>query len=136
MFYRIEYNELTNVVTATWYGTATQQDLKNAVVAGLGLHESTHCAYRLNDNTDFSSPWADSVAWITKEWLPRAYAAGIRYLAHVARPGSFGELAGETILQGKIGSQIEVALFTDKAKALGWLLDKQQEQKSILKVRS
>ncbi|GAA4383755.1 hypothetical protein [Hymenobacter koreensis] len=126
VFYRIEYHERTNIVEATWYGAATQQDLKNAVVAGLAVHEHSRCAYRLNDNTGFSGPWSDAVAWLEEEWLPRAYAAGIRYLAHVARPGSFGEQGGEAMLRGKIGSQVEVALFTDKAAAAAWLTAKQK----------
>jgi hypothetical protein len=128
VFYRIEYKSLSNIVEAEWQGTATQQDLRNAVVAGLELHERTRCAYRLNDNTGFSGPWADSVAWLEEEWLPRAYAAGIRYLAHVARPGSFGEQAGQTMLRGKIGAQVEVALFSDRSSAVEWLMQKQKVQ--------
>jgi hypothetical protein len=134
-FYRIEYKESANIVEAVWRGTATKQDFKNAIVAGLELHERTRCAYRLNDNTDFSGPWAGSVAWITEEWLPRAYKAGIRYLAHIARPGSFGEIAGEAMLQGKIGAQIEVALFSDKLRAIDWLHAKQEEQALLQKAQ-
>ncbi|WP_162052168.1 hypothetical protein [Pontibacter pamirensis] len=126
-YYRIEYKSRTHIVEATWYGTATKQDLKQAIIAGLEVHERTSCAYRLNDNTDFSGPWADSVTWIAEEWLPRAYASGIRYLAHIARPGSFGESAGEAVLSSKISSQIEVGLFTSRAVAIDWLLAKQRE---------
>jgi hypothetical protein len=129
-FYKIEYKSSLNLVEATWFGSATIQDLKNAVVAGLEVHEKTHCAYRLNDNTGFSGPWAESVAWLEEEWLPRAYKAGIRYLAHIARPSSFGELGGEAMLQGKIGAQIEVAVFSDRAAAIKWLHVKQEEQVS------
>lgn len=125
VFYRIEYNSASNIVAADWHGTATQQDLRNAVVIGLEVHERTRCPYRLNDNTAFSGPWADSVAWLEQEWLPRAYAAGIRYLAQVARAGSFGEQAGEAMFHGKIGSQIEVALFPDRPAAVEWLTQKQ-----------
>ncbi|MFD3003465.1 hypothetical protein ACFS7Z_24115 [Pontibacter toksunensis] len=130
-FYKIEYKCDANLVEATWNGTASKQDLKQAIMAGLELHEHTHCAYRLNDNTDFSGPWADSVTWITEEWLPRAYASGIRFLAHVSRPGSFGESAGEAMLWGKIGSQIEVQLFSNRADAVDWL---QTMQRAAFKV--
>lgn len=124
-YYRIGYNKSLNMVEAVWQGTASQQDLRNAVIAGLQVHEQTHCAYRLNDNTAFSGPWAESVAWLEAEWLPRAYESGIRYLAHIARPGSFGETAGEAMTKGKIGSSIEVGLFTSRADALVWLQSKQ-----------
>ncbi|RDV11490.1 hypothetical protein DXT99_24465 [Pontibacter diazotrophicus] len=129
-FYRIEYKSRANMVEAIWHGTASKQDLKQAIIAGLEVHERTKCAYRLNDNSDFSGPWADSVAWIEEEWLPRAYASGIRYLAHVARPGSFGESAGEAMLWGKIGSQIKVQLFESRADAVDWLQAKQRETAS------
>ncbi|GHA68753.1 STAS/SEC14 domain-containing protein [Pontibacter akesuensis] len=125
-FYRIEYKDDLNVVEATWQGTASKQDLRNAIIAGLEVHENTKCAFRLNDNTEFTGPWADSVKWIEEEWLPRAYKSGIRYLAHVARPNSFGEAAGEAMLLGKIGAAIEVKLFDNREDALQWLKKKQE----------
>ena len=127
VFYQIAYKSLSNIVEAEWHGTATQRDLRNALDVGLQMHERTNCAFRLNDNTSFSGPWADSVSWLEEEWLPRAYAAGIRYLAHVAREGSFGEQAGQVLRQGKIGAQLEVAIFSEKGAAISWLLSKQQE---------
>lgn len=129
-FYRIEFKKELNIVEAVWQGTATTQDLKLAVVEGLQLHENTHCAYRLNDNTDFFGPWSDAVAWLDEVWLPRAYNSGIRYLAHVARTGSFGESAGEELLKGKIGAKIQVRIFTDKEEALRWLKSKQEQDLS------
>ncbi len=126
VFYRIEYRKDLNIVEAVWEGTASQSDLKHAVTAGLQLHEHTRCPYRLNDNTNFFGPWADAVSWLEKEWLPRAYTSGIRYLAHVAHPSSFGELAGEELLKGKIGAIIQVRLFTNRNDALQWLKTKQE----------
>ncbi|MFD2513261.1 hypothetical protein ACFSRY_05240 [Pontibacter locisalis] len=124
-FYKIQYHEDLNVVDAVWYSSASKQDLKQAVAAGLEVHEGTRCPYRLNDNTDFSSPWTDAVAWLEEDWLPRAYKAGIRFLAHVARPDSFGEAAGEALVKGKIGSVIEVQYFSNRQDALEWLKYKQ-----------
>lgn len=125
-FYRIEFKKDLNIVEATWQGTASKQDLRNAIVAGLEVHENTKCAFRLNDNTEFTGPWADSVTWIEEEWLPRAYKSGIRYLAHVARPSSFGEAAGEAMLLGKIGAAIKVRLFDNRGNALSWLKEMQE----------
>ncbi|MBC5993463.1 hypothetical protein [Pontibacter cellulosilyticus] len=126
VYYKIEFKEELNIIQAEWYGFTTKQDLKKALVVGLQLHEETRCAYRLNDNTAFSGPWADAVSWLEEEWLPKAYEAGIRYLAHIARPSSFGELAGEALQTGKIGATIEVKIFTEKEEALNWLKAKQE----------
>ena len=126
VFYRIEYKESLNIVEAEWYGFTTKLDLQKALVAGLELHEQTRCPYRLNDNTAFSGPWADAVEWLGEVWLPRAYSAGVRYLAHIARPNSFGEAAGEALQMGKIGATIEVKLFSAKDEAMQWLKSKQE----------
>lgn len=131
VFYKIVYSRELDIVQAEWFGYTTKQDLKKALVVGLQLHEETRCAYRLNDNTLFSGPWEDAVGWLEEEWLPRAYKAGIRYLAHVARPNSFGEAAGEALQLSKIGAAIEVRLFTDKAEALAWLQTKQKSLASL-----
>ena len=128
VFYRIGYHAADDVVEAHWHGAATHQNLKDALVVGLGVHERTRCAYRLNDNTAFSGPWAHAVPWLEEEWMPRAYAAGLRCLAHVARLGSFGEQAGEALLQGQIGAQIQVAIFSSREDAWAWLGAQQRER--------
>ena len=125
VYYKIEYKKDLDIVQADWFGFATNQDLKKAVIAGLQLHEQTRCPFRLNNNTEFTGPWADAVSWLEEEWLPRAYKSGIRYLAHVARPSSFGEAAGEALQVGKIGSTIEVKMFNNIEDALQWLKSKQ-----------
>lgn len=40
------------MVDAIWYGTALQQDLRNALTDGLEIQERIQCAFRQNDNTD------------------------------------------------------------------------------------
>jgi len=100
-------------------------DLQQAMITGLEVHQQTRCAYRLNDNTEFSGPWAEAVPWIEEVWLPRVCETGLKYLAHIARPGSFGETAGEVLSIGKAASFLEIRLFTNRKDALQWLQAKQ-----------
>ena len=128
VIYRIGHDAAADVVEAHWQGAATAQNLQDPLLVGLRVHERTRCAYRLNDNTAFSGPWAHAVPWLEQEWLPRAHAAGVRCLAHVARSGAFGEQAGEALLQDQIGAQIRVAVFGSRADALAWLGAQQRER--------
>ncbi|WP_162052251.1 hypothetical protein [Pontibacter pamirensis] len=123
--HKIEHREEIGIVEAVWYSTASQQDLKQALSFGLLVHEQTHCSYRLDDITKLSGLWADSVAWLEKDWLPCACRAGVRYVAFVASLSSSGEVAGTAHPMDSIGSLTEVRFFTDGESALNWLKNKQ-----------
>ncbi|MCC9167750.1 hypothetical protein [Pontibacter harenae] len=56
----------------------------------------------------------------------------MRFLAHVARPSSFGEAAGEAMLIGNIGKAIEVCLFYNRDEAIDWLKSKQSHTQAQL----
>lgn len=120
-FYVIAYNQELDIVDTFWDGYASEKSLREACEAGLEVHEATKCPFKLNDNSRFTGPWSDSVAWLEKEWLPRALKAGVRFIAHVAPANSFGEVAGEVMKAGKIGEQLEVGTFYNREAALGWL---------------
>ena len=126
-FYVIRYNPELNIIDTRWEGYASKNDLKKACQVGLELTRVVKCPFKLNDNTNFSGPWSDSVAWLEKEWLPEAMRAGVRYLAHVAAPDSFGETAGEVMKMSLIGRHLDVCIFPNREKALNWLKSCQQE---------
>ncbi len=120
-FYEIEYNKDLNIIDTIWYGYSSQLDLKKACAIGLDLTQKVKCPYKLNDNTLFTGPWDSSVAWLEKEWLPKAIAAGVRYLAHVAHPDSFGETAGQVMQTSLIGKHLLVSIFSSREAAIAWL---------------
>ncbi|MFC6998362.1 hypothetical protein [Rufibacter roseus] len=120
-FYKVEYNQNLDIIDTLWYGYASQMDLKKACDIGLEILEKSNCLYKLNDNTTFTGPWADAVAWLEKDWLPRAMQAGLKFLAHVAHRNSFGEEAGEVMKVSKIGQELQVGIFTSRTEALSWL---------------
>ncbi|MGV3589958.1 MAG: hypothetical protein ACO1OF_23320 [Adhaeribacter sp.] len=126
-FYVIKYNPELNIIDTHWQGYASKTDLKKACQIGLEFTKAVKCPFKLNDNTYFTGPWNDSVAWLEKEWLPEAIKAGVRYLAHVAAPDSFGEKAGEVMQMSLIGRHLKVCIFPTREKALIWLKKCQQE---------
>ncbi len=121
VYYVIEHNPELNIIDTKWYGYASQNDLRKACEIGLELLEQTKCPYKLNDNSELTGPWADAVAWLEKDWLPRAMQAGLRYLAHVAHEHSYGETAGQVMQVSKIGRQLEFCAFNSRPEALAWL---------------
>ncbi|RDC66362.1 hypothetical protein [Adhaeribacter pallidiroseus] len=125
-FYEIEYNPELNIIDTFWIGYSSQADLKKACQLGLELTQQVKCPYKLNDNALFTGPWESAVPWLKKEWLPKAVEAGVRYLAHVALPDSFGEQAGEVMQVSLIGQLLQVRIFTSREAGLIWLKSCQQ----------
>ncbi|WP_192823353.1 hypothetical protein [Rufibacter sp. LB8] len=132
----VEHKQDLDIIDTLWYGYASQQDLKNACSAGLEILEKTGCAYKLNDNSQLTGPWSDAVEWLEKEWLPKAMAAGLRYLAHVANPHSYGEVAGEVMKFSKIGQNLEYCMFYTKKEALTWLKQCQAKENQLSRAYS
>ncbi len=130
-FYIIEYNRNLDIVDTLWYGYSSQTDLRKAMQIGLELHQEVKCAYKLNDNTMYTGPWADAVAWLQEEWLPKAMQAGVKYLAHVAAPDSFGETAGEIMQISAIGQQLNFGMFQNKTDAITWLQSCQEKEEVL-----
>ncbi|WP_125077744.1 hypothetical protein [Rufibacter latericius] len=130
-FYVIEHNPELDIIDTLWYGYASQNDLRAAMEVGLKVLEETNCAYKLNDNIAFNGPWAEAVKWLEKDWLPRAMQAGLRFLAHVASPHSFGEASGEAMEVSLIGQKLKYKMFRSRQEALDWLKACQEEQVAI-----
>jgi hypothetical protein len=130
-FYTIEYNPSLDIVDTVWTGFASDNDLRLACEVGLRLHEETKCAFKLNDNSTFTGLWSESVTWLETEWLPRAMAAGVKYLAHVAKKNSFGAAAGEVMGISSIGQQLQYCHFASRQEALAWLATCQQQEAPV-----
>ncbi|QCR23698.1 hypothetical protein [Pontibacter sp. SGAir0037] len=131
-FYTVEYREDLDIIDTLWYGYASASDLKKACEIGLEVLEATHCPFKLNDNTQLSGPWSESVKWLEHEWLPKAMQAGVRFLAHVAMPDSFGEEAGEVMRISKIGQELQYKVFSSREDALVWLKACQYDYKVVM----
>lgn len=122
--HEIEYTDETDLVEAVCYSAASEQELKQALLCGLIVHEQTRCAYRLDDITKLSSLWADWVDWLEEVWQPCAYRAGLRYVAYVVNLNSFAEVTNSACSPDNLNALIEKCFFTDRESALNWLKTK------------
>ncbi|QHL88813.1 hypothetical protein GU926_15825 [Nibribacter ruber] len=120
-FYVVEYKPALNLIDTHWEGYASLHDLKTACEVGLQILETTHCPYKLNDNSALSGPWSEAVSWLEDNWLPRAMQAGLKYLAHVANEHTFSEVAGEVMHISKIGQELKYRMFFKREEAIEWL---------------
>ncbi|MBC3542040.1 hypothetical protein ACFSC6_08650 [Rufibacter sediminis] len=127
-FYVVEHSQELDIVDTLWYGYASPTDLRQAMEAGLEVLEQTNCAYKLNDNTQFTGPWKEAVKWLEKEWLPRAMKAGLCCLAHVANADSLAEESGKAMEISLIGRKLIYRMFHSRTEALAWLKTCQVEK--------
>ncbi|TXK38156.1 hypothetical protein FVR03_14325 [Pontibacter qinzhouensis] len=129
IYYVVEYQQSRDIINTVWHGYASKNDIRTACSVGLELLRETGCRYKLNDNTNLRGPWSEMVEWLEQAWLPGALHAGLRYLAHVAAPGTFGEEAGKVMQVGQIGQQLTYGMFDNRMEALIWLSACQEKEK-------
>ncbi|WP_019946345.1 hypothetical protein [Hymenobacter aerophilus] len=120
----VHYDELVGWLRAVWLGYV---DVNQAYLGAgrlLEIEQKLHCPYLLNDNSGVRGPWFDSMEWLSRVWMPRAAALGLRYVAHVAQPG---ELGGESaaVHHAPLPEGLEVQVFDTTADAEQWLADMQ-----------
>ncbi|WP_139925461.1 hypothetical protein [Hymenobacter sp. DG01] len=116
----LDYDEANGWLRATWLGHVEPREAYNGAARYLQALQNVRCPYLLNDNSQLSGPWFDSVEWLRTVWLPRALHMGLRYVAHVAQPHDLLDEAasmGRTLLEG----QLHLQVFDDVASAEEWL---------------
>jgi hypothetical protein len=72
--------------------------------------------YLLNDNSQITGPWFDSVDWLQRVWAPQAASLGLRYVAHVAQPHTEADL-GSVLVSEPFSNHFEVQVFSSSEDA-------------------
>lgn len=119
-FLRMEYDQINNWIYCNWIGYISLESAKTGTNALLELIKETHCPYLLNDNKELLGPFEKANDWIENEVLPKAFANGLRYMAHVLAPNIAGALSGQD-LHRRLDVKIDMQLFGDMEKAKAWL---------------
>lgn len=73
-----------------------------------------------------AGPWDHALAWIAKDWTPRAIAADLTHFAHVVSPESFAALSAEAMVT-KVGDSFQMRVFENLDAARQW---PRQEQRA------
>lgn len=107
-------------VVITWKRYATSAQLRFIHEYALDLLKRHGLVKILGDDTSLPMIHAEDRAWITRDWLPRATAAGLRAAASKAPASFFGKLCVESIFSDLAGS-LNVRSFNTMVEARTWL---------------
>ncbi len=119
-FLRIYYNTINHWVYADWVGYQTTETIKTGAELLLKAVAETQSYKLINDNTNLTGMKANAVEWLSKDFSPRLYKAGLQYLAWIYKTRSLSEpSADDVIAQSK--SDIIVIVFDNVATAETWL---------------
>ena len=81
----LSYDEAQGWMAAIWRGYVDPAEAMRGAEAYLQFAAHTPCAFLLNDNSQLSGPWFDSLDWLARVWVPQAERLGLRYVAHIVQ---------------------------------------------------
>lgn len=81
-----EFDEKENWIYNCWIGIITDSIVRKGANINLLQIEKYNCRYILNDNRQLAGNWSESNDWIENEYMPKAIALGLKYIAHVFSP--------------------------------------------------
>ncbi|MGI4862590.1 MAG: hypothetical protein ACRYFZ_01615 [Janthinobacterium lividum] len=114
----LTYDEAEHWLCATWRGYVDPLEAMHGAEAYLRHAAHTPSARLLNDNSQLSGPWFESVDWLAHVWLPQAERLGLRYVAHVVQTDGRHDIL--TLLKPTTLS-FDLQIFDDLADAQCWL---------------
>ncbi|MFD2784376.1 hypothetical protein [Hymenobacter rubripertinctus] len=118
---RLRYEPQKQWLRVTWAGYVGSEYAREGALASLQMLRELPCPYLLNDNSQLEGPWFDSLFWLAQEWGPAAAAAGLQYVAHVVRVGTFANTFLLTPTH-QLFNKFEIQIFDSAQEATEWLL--------------
>ncbi|WP_245539662.1 hypothetical protein [Pontibacter roseus] len=107
---------------AKWTGHITADDVVSAAQVHLELLRNGCHPKLLNDKSEVTGDWQDANDWLEFEWLPKAFASGLRCMAHVFSENMFSRLAAID-LQKRITPELCMENFNEREAAETWLIN-------------
>ena len=121
----VDFDTVNDWLVVTWKGFVTAQDGEQGAEESLRVLRLNNVPFLLNDNSQVSGPWFDSVEWLERVWAPQAARLGLRYVAHVMQPDANAELAAAGA-HNPFVNRFNLQIFSTVAEAERWLHDCQQ----------
>ena len=119
-FITIKYDKTNNCLVTARQGYPNVDAVKNSLNKTLGYIQQYKCNKIISDMRSIKGTWTASNEWIGKEWMPKAIAAGLKYVAYVYPPDVFGQFALQDLI--KKNSQYSLQIFKDPQEARSWVL--------------
>jgi hypothetical protein len=108
-------------VSTEWHGWADRAEFVPVLEASLRALKKHHASRGLVDSRrQRALPWPDQ-DWVSRQWFPRALAAGLRRLALVVPENELVMKGIEEVVSTVQGASLEVAYFATSSEASKWL---------------
>ena len=107
-------------IEARWYGHLTADNVVAAANAYLSVMQKVSKPKLLNNKSDATGDWSEANDWLEFEWLPKAYQAGLRCMAHVYSNNMFSRLSSRDLIQ-RLAPHVKIRSFDNRATAEDWL---------------
>ena len=114
----LSYDEQAGWIQAIWLGYVDPAEAMRGAQAYLQRATQAPCTKLLNDNSQLTGPWFDSLDWLAAVWVPEAARLGLQYVAHVVQANSHHDVL-TTQMPGKL--PFELQIFQHVADARHWL---------------
>ncbi len=108
-------------ILAKWRGHISADDVIAAAKAYLEFLKQNPHNKLFNDKSEVTGDWQDANDWLEYDWLPKAYDAGLRFMAHVYSHGMFSQLSAHD-LRERVDPPLLMKNFVDSEQAMKWLL--------------
>ncbi|MFB9865079.1 STAS/SEC14 domain-containing protein [Rufibacter immobilis] len=109
------------LIYVNWMGYLTEENVKAGVRAYTQALADAGYPCVLNDTRLIIGSWDHSLDWLINDWAPNAAKAGLKRIAMLANPESFGESSASTFL--KEVKSFEAKSFDDLETARQWLTE-------------
>ena len=124
-FYRDEYVDIRYQtdrcqILVSWTGYQNHHSIKRGFTLMLDFLQHHKCQKVINDNSGLAGNWYESAEWASRDWLPSAIEAGLRYFAWVYSPGMSGHLPPDIDIE-EMSREIVARLFSNIREAQEWL---------------
>lgn len=120
-FVALHLDEAEQCIWAEWKGVPAGDPMKNAFEVALRLITEKGVRKWLADTRNLGTMDPADVKWVNDEWVPRAVAAGIRWMAFVAPKKVVMQLAVQSFMSRINDRELANGYFDSLEAARAWL---------------
>lgn len=117
----IVFEEENNIVSATWNGFLTIEQVKAGYENLLLMMKEVGAHKILVNHSNVSGPWQAANEWFQTSWNHRAVDGGLTKMAVVMSNNIFTQLSLQGFLR-TVEGVYDTALFNDESAARKWLI--------------
>lgn len=117
----LTYDEQERWLQARWQGYVDQAEALRGAQAYLARAIRQPCPWLLNDNSQLTGPWFESLDWLLHVWVPQAKRVGLQYVAHVVQADSHYDIFTQA---PHLQLPFELQIFDSVEDARHWLRER------------